>query len=318
MSANPATASSSTARFGSVDLTLLALVVVWGVNYSVIKGAIAGPAAPFSPFAFNAIRFAVAAFLLLGVLVWKRHALIRSPRELALVFGLGFLGNSLYQFLFILGVGKTSVASGALILAAVPVIVALFAAIARTERLSGIAWCGIVLSVAGIAIVVFASEGGAPGDSSLEGDLLILAAAVVWSVYTVLAAPLLKRYSTTQVTSLSLCAGTIPLVLIAMPDLARTEWRAVPASAWLAAFFSGSLALALGYVVWNRGVKHIGGTRTAVYSNLTPLVAAGYAAATRGEAFTRFHLVGAIVVIAGINLTRVGRTPAPALLPAEE
>lgn len=316
MSANPAT--TNTSRFGSVDLMLLALVVIWGVNYSVIKDAIAGPDAPFTPFAFNAIRFVVAAVFLVGVLVWKRHALVRAPRELLLIFGLGFLGNSLYQLLFILGVGKTSVASGALILATVPVIVALFAAIARTERLARLSWFGIVLSVAGIAIVVLASDGHAPGASSLAGDLLILAAAVVWSVYTVLAAPLLKRYSTTQVTSLSLCAGTIPLVLVAIPDLSRTQWSAVPATAWLAAFFSGTLALALGYIVWNRGVKHLGGSRTAVYSNLTPLVAAGYAAATRGEAFTRFHLLGAIVVIAGINLTRVGRTPAAAPLPAEE
>jgi len=309
--------ANSSARFGSVDVMLLALVAVWGVNYSVIKDAIAGPSAPFTPFGFNAIRFVVAAVFLVGALVWKRHALIRSPRELLLVFGLGFIGNSLYQLLFILGVGKTSVASGALILATVPVIVALFAAVLRTERLARISWFGIVLSVVGIAIVVLASDSGAPGESSLAGDLLILAAAVVWSVYTVLAAPLLKRYSTTQVTALSLTAGTIPLVLIAIPDLSRTEWGAVPVSAWLAAFFSGTLALALGYVVWNRGVKHIGGSRTAVYSNLTPLVAAGYAAATRGEAFTRFHLIGAIVVIAGINLTRVGRAPA-APLPAEE
>ncbi|MFN0149496.1 MAG: DMT family transporter [bacterium] len=310
--ANPA------ARFGSVDVMLLVLVAVWGVNYTVIKDAIAGPAAPFTPFAFNAIRFVVAALFLGGVLAWKRHAMIRSPRELLLLFGLGFIGNSLYQMLFILGVGRTSVASGALILATVPVIVALFGALSRTERLAPISWLGIILSVAGIAVVVFASAAGASRESSLAGDLLILASAIVWSVYTVLAAPLLKRYSTTQVTALSLSAGTIPLVLVAIPDLSRTQWSAVPVSAWLAAFFSGTLALAVGYVAWNRGVKHLGGSRTAVYSNLTPLVAAAYAWATRGEAFTRYHLFGAIVVIAGINLTRVGRASSSVPLPAEE
>ncbi len=312
---NPATSS---ARFGSVDVMLLVLVLVWGVNYSVIKNAIAGPAAPFTPFAFNAIRFVVAAVFLGGVLAWKRHAVIRSPRELLLLFGLGFIGNSLYQVLFVLGVGRTSVASGALILATVPVIVALLAAILRTERLAPISWLGIVLSFAGITVVVFASAAGASRESSLAGDLLILSSAIVWSVYTVLAAPLLKRYSTTQVTALSLSAGTIPLVLIAIPDLSRMQWSAVPVSAWLAAFFSGTLALAAGYVAWNRGVKHLGGSRTAVYSNLTQLVAAAYAWATRGEAFTRYHLLGAIVVIAGINLTRVGRASAVVPLPAEE
>ena len=85
-----------------------------------------------------------------------------------------------------------------------------------------------------------------------------------------------------------------------------------------AAVFSGAFALALGYVVWNLGVKHLGGSRTAVYSNLTPLVAAGFAWAVRGETLTRFHLIGAATILAGINLTRLGRHSERVELPAEE
>jgi drug/metabolite transporter (DMT)-like permease len=346
-------------RISSLDLLLLALVGVWGINYSIIKDSISGPSAPFTPFAFNAIRFAVAAAILVAFIAWKRAAKVRTRRDLLAIFGLGLVGNALYQILFITGMSSASSANSALILASVPVMVALIGVFTRVERLSGWAWTGIVLSFAGIAVVMLgnawlaerapeprtatehaapasaprveesrdnAIEDGAPASpgsgaiavSPIVGDALVLLSAMVWSIYTALAAPLLKRYSTTTVTALSLTAGTVPLVAIALPEMSRMEWAVVPLSAWAAAIFSGAFALALGYVVWNLGVKHLGGSRTAVYSNLTPLVAAGFAWAARGETLTRFHLIGAATILAGINLTRLGRHAERVELPAEE
>lgn len=321
-------------RIASLDLLLLALVGVWGVNYSLIKAAISGPAAPFTPFAFNAIRFSVAAAILVALIAWKPAEKVRTRRDLLAIFGLGLVGNALYQILFITGMSGASSANSALILASVPVMVALIGVLTRVERLSLSAWMGIVLSFVGIAVVMLGNgwlaeraleppaaiehASGVPVVSPIVGDALVLLSAMVWSVYTALAAPLLKRYSTTTVTALSLTAGTVPLVAIALPDMSRMDWGAVPPSAWAAAVFSGAFALALGYVVWNLGVKHLGGSRTAVYSNLTPLVAAGFAWAARGETLTRFHLIGAATILAGINLTRFGRHAERVELPAEE
>ena len=58
----------SAPRFNRTDLMLLALVSVWGINFSVVKGAISGPGAPFTPVAFNALRFGVAALALLAMM----------------------------------------------------------------------------------------------------------------------------------------------------------------------------------------------------------------------------------------------------------
>ena len=325
-------------RISKLDFLLLALVAVWGINYSLIKDAISGPAAPFTPFSFNAIRFAVAAAILVAFIAWKRGEKVRTRRDLLAIFGLGLIGNALYQILFITGMSGASSANSALILASVPVMVALIGVLTRVERLSVPAWMGIVLSFAGIAVVMLgngwlakesgditvpdrsphAAGSGAFAVSPIVGDVLVLLSAMVWSIYTALAAPLLKRYSTTTVTALSLTAGTVPLIVIALPDMSRLNWGAVPPATWAATLFSGAFALALGYVVWNLGVKHLGGSRTAVYSNLTPLVAAGFAWLARGETLTRFHLIGAATILAGINLTRLGRAAERVELPAEE
>jgi len=318
-----------TTRFGRTDLMLLALVSVWGVNFSVVKGAISGSDAPFSPIAFNAIRFSIAAVCLLALVRWIGEAAPASRGDRLPIFGLGLLGNSLYQVLFIVGIDFTSPANSSLILATVPVTVALIGAALRIEKLTALAWIGIVLSFAGIALVVLGNQAGAAriaqsgvassqSASSLFGDALILLAAMVWALYTTLSAPLLRRYSATTVTSLSLAAGTIPLILIALPDLVRLNWSAIPIAGWSAAVFSGTLALAAGYAAWNRGVKHLGGARTAVYSNLVPVIAAGVAWIARGDALTVYHLIGAAIILSGINLTRIGRQTRSIPLPAEE
>ena len=308
-----------TARFTRTDLMLLALVGVWGINFSVVKSAISGPDAPFTPFGFNALRFAVAALTLLILLRRTGEAVPASRRDWLAIAGLGLFGNLLYQVFFITGIDRTSPANSSLILATTPVIVALIGVALRLDRLAAPAWLGIVMSLAGMVVVVLGNGASAAADrstSSLPGDLLIFGATVVWSIYTMLAAPLLKRYSATMVTSLSLTIGALPIILIALPDLSRLDGNTIPITGWGAAIFSGMFGLAAAYVMWNRGVKVIGGARTAVYSNLIPIVAAAFAWLARGDAITVYHLIGAAIVLTGIQLTRLGRRARPSYLVA--
>lgn len=298
-------------RFSRADLLLLVTVCVWGINFSVVKGSISGPGAPFAPLAFNALRFVVAAITLLAILRRTGDALPASRRDWLAVMGLGLLGNSLYQLLFIMGINQTSPASSALIVATTPVIVALIGATLRIERLTGLAWLGIGLSLAGIVVVVLGSASGVsggPGELPLIGNVLILGSTTVWAVYTTLAAPLLKRYSATTVTSLALATGGMPLILVALPELGRLNWHNVPITGWTGVVYSGMFALAAGYAMWGNGVKQLGGARTAVYSNLVPIVAAVVAWIARGDALTIYHLIGAAIILTGIHLTRMGRT----------
>lgn len=310
-----------TPRFTRTDLMLLALVGVWGINFSVVKSAISGPDAPFTPLGFNALRFGVAAVTLLILLRGTGEPVPTSRRDWPAIVGLGLLGNLLYQVLFITGIDRTSPANSSLILATTPVIVAMIGVALGLDRLTTPAWLGIVMSLAGIVVVVLGNGASAATDhitSSLLGDVLIFGATAVWSIYTTLAAPLLQRYSATMVTSLSLATAALPIILIALPDLSRLNWSRIPLTGWSAVLFSGMFALAAGYATWNRGVKVIGGARTAVYSNLTPIVAAVVAWIARGDAITVYHLIGGAIVLTGIHLTRLGKRARLVALPAEE
>jgi drug/metabolite transporter (DMT)-like permease len=96
-------------------------------------------------------------------------------------------------------------------------------------------------------------------------------------------------------------------VLLGLPSLADTPFGDLSLLAWGGVFYAGVLAIGLAYLLWYRGVQKIGNSRTAAYSNLTPIVALGVAWAWLGEIPRLLQLLGAAVVLVGLSLARLGR-----------
>jgi drug/metabolite transporter (DMT)-like permease len=103
-------------------------------------------------------------------------------------------------------------------------------------------------------------------------------------------------------------SGTPVLLLLAVPSFATQDWRRIGAMGWLGVAFSGIVAIGLAYLAWNTGLGAVGSTRTVVYSNLTPVVAAALAWVTLGERWSMAQVCGAAVVLVGIALTRSATT----------
>jgi drug/metabolite transporter (DMT)-like permease len=296
--------------FGLTDLLLLVTVFFWAINLIVIKNVIGGALAPI---AFTALRFTLAALILLPLLrslTPAERAVSSSDRWK--IIGLGLVGNSLYQVFFITGLANTSPTNAALILATPPIFIALIGAVFKLEKLTWLAWLGIFMSFGGIALVILGNAPTETADSaahSLFGDFMTLGAAIMWALYTLLAAPVLKRHAPLKVTALTVSVGAVPLLVIATPAFLSTNWSNVSAAVWLGVLYCGGVAIALGYILWNRGVQQVGAARTAVYSNLTPVLVALLAWLVRGDAVTGYHVAGAIIILTGITLTRLGRRP---------
>ena len=109
-----------------------------------------------------------------------------------------------------------------------------------------------------------------------------------------------------KTTTVMMTSGTPFLLLVCTPSLLRQDWSRVRPIAWAGVVYSGLFAIALAYIIWNHGVRKIGSTRTAIYSNITPIVAILVAWLALGEAPTIGQVAGAIVIFAGIYLVRHG------------
>jgi len=279
---------------------LLALItLVWGVNYIVIKAALA----VFSPLAFNAARFVLAAGAV-GAIAWLRGARRPPTRALWRLAVLGVVGNTVYQLCYIEGMARTRAGNAALIMAAVPVLTAVASHVLGHERLRGRGLAGLALSTVGLALVVVGGGTKVGFGGFLAGNLLMVAAVILWTAYTIGAKPLVDRLGPTTTTAWTMGLGAIPLLLVCAPAAATQHWGAVTPAAWGAVVFSSLGSLVLAYLVWYRGVERLGATRTAFYSNFSPAVTLLAAWPLLGEVPTAWQLLGAAGIFGSLAVVR--------------
>jgi drug/metabolite transporter (DMT)-like permease len=278
---------------------MLLVVLIWGVNFTVTKGAFAR----FPPLAFTGVRFALASVLLVP-LVRRLEGQAPLPRPvLTRLVVLGVVGNTLYQLGFILGLDRTTASNSALILAAMPSIVALLAVALGFEPLRPKVLGGVLVATAGVVLVVAARGAGFDG-TTMAGDLLTLGAVICWAGYTLGLRVLPPEVSALRVTMVTTVAGAPGLVLAGVPEMAGMDWTAVGWQGWTALAYATFLSLLVAYVIWNRSVKVVGPSRTVIYMCLTPLVAVLTAAVFLGERPMPLQAVGAALIIGGMLLTR--------------
>ncbi len=274
--------------------------LVWGLNYIVIKAALPAFA---SPLAFNAVRWAFAASALLVLVAVRRDRLWVAPADRPRVLALALVGNALQQVLFVEGIRLTTAGQAALFMSLTPVIVAAASAVLGLERVARRTWTGIVLSVVGLAAILHPGGATVPA-AAVRGDLLVLASAACWAYYTIACRPLTERYPSSVVATLPVLPAAAVLVLIGIPALRLQQWPAVGPAAWAGVVYSGGLLIALGYVAWSVAIRRIGASRTAVLTNLNPVVALIAAWLLLGERLDVLQAAGALLVIAGVALTR--------------
>ena len=295
--------SSATARpgFGATDVMLFMMALIWGANFTVVKYGTQAVA----PLAFNGVRMLLASTALAVLAyLWTKDRPTR--RDVIVLLALGVLGNGLYQLLFVEGISRTRPADAALVIAASPAFIALLGRLTGVERITTRGAIGVALSIAGVAFVVVGAPqaGGGQMQSSLLGNALVLGGSLCWAVYTILLKPYTHRIDGIQLSAVTMIGGTVPMLLVAAPDIAATDWSALPSLAWGAVAYAGLAALVLAYLFWYRGVRVIGPTRTAMYANLQPAIAMVIAWLAFGDRPGVVQLAGIAVITTGLLLTR--------------
>jgi len=285
--------------FGVTDLLLFTMAVIWGINFSVVKYATES----FSPPALAGLRVGLAAMFLIGVAFTGARPHL-SRRDILVLLLLGVLGNGLYQLFFVHGVSRTRAGNAALIVGSAPAFIALFARLRGLERVRGLTLAGIGMSVVGVALVIIGSAGSSAGETPLLGSLLVFGGVLCWTIYTILLQPYTKRIHVVQLSAITMVGGAVPLLFVSAPALISTDWSAVSTGGWLALFYASVVSMGVAYLFWYRGLRVLGPTRTAVYSNLQPIIALLVAWVFLRETPTAFQAVGAATIVAGVFLTR--------------
>ncbi len=300
--AGPAAASAERPGVWLTNALLLVMALIWGVNFSVLKLGTRF----FDPLAFNGLRMLLAGAVL-GAIALARRDRAPARGDAVRLAVLGVLGHGLYQVCFIEGIARSTASTAALVMASSPAFIGIVGRLLGVERPTRAAWAGIALQLAGMAGVVFgsATQPPAPGQQAgLAGPALVLFAALMWACYAVLLKPFAARVDPMHLSAWTLLGGVATLVPLAAPGIARLDAAAVPALGWGAVGYSAILAMVVAYLFYYRGVRVVGPVRTAMFSNLQPIVALAVAALTLGERPGPWQLAGAAAIAAGLLVSR--------------
>ena len=300
---NPSTSADRPPAFGLTDLLMLLTTMVWGANVSVIKVSFA----ELSPHAFNLARFLFSA-VIYAFLIWlSREGFTITWKDFPRVVFLALTGITLYQVFFITGLSRTSASLVSMGNAMTPIFIAVLSTAFGLERLRWTGWLGIVLSVVGFyGIVLGRPNGFNLKGAEVSGVFLILLAGLMWAFYTIFARPVLKKISPTKLAGLTNIIGTAFYLPFAWKEFSRADFSGLSSGGWLGLVYSGSLALVFGFVVWYKSVERVGGARTGVYSNLTPVFGVLTAVIFLGDRISWLQILSAVVIFLGVYLARNG------------
>ena len=240
---------------GSASLyALIALMIAgWTGNY--IAGKIALRA--FPAVLLYGLRISMAGVLILPVYWWERRqraARSWTLRDVPQLVILGVFGVALNQFLFVVGLSRTSVAHSSIFANTTPILILLLASARGLERLTTWKLAGVMVALTGV-VLLRALDHGPQGEATLAGDLLTSCGALAFSIFTVLGKPQTKLYGTVTVNTFAYVGGALAMAPVTLWKSAAFDFRAVPLFGLGRRFLHGAAAIGdlLSYLLLRAG-----------------------------------------------------------------
>lgn len=282
-------------------LLALLVVVVWGLNFVVIKVGLHN----MPPLMLAGLRFLLVAFPAIFFVA-------RPKIPLSLLLGYG-LTISFGQFAFLFSAIKFGMPAGlaSLVLQAQAFFTIVLGAFAFGERLQGKQLVGIALAVFGVLVLIEASLNGQ--HVGMLGFMLTLAAALSWACGNIFNKKIMQHISRPAVMSLVVWSALIPVVpfflasaLLDGPAQIVQSLVAIDMTTILSLVYLAFVATIVGYGIWGSLLGRYETWRVAPLSLLVPVVGLASAAVLLDETLTGLQLLGALLIMAGLYINVFG------------
>ena len=290
-------------------LLALAVVAVWGVTFVCTKVLITAGMAPAAIF-FCRFVLAYAGIWAYIILTGRERRLWNGWKEEAIFLLLGLSGGSLYFLTENTALAYTQASNTAFLVSSAPLFTAIltflyarygkgrFADSLEKIRLGWPLVGGTVLALAGMALVVF---DGSRVTFSAKGDLLAIAAALCWAVYSLFMGQMTHEYGTVTATRKVFFYGLVTII----PFLSGHGASFSPAvlgqfPVWGNLLFLGLVASLLCFLAWNLVIDKLGNITSTNYVYLNPVFTLISATLLLGERMTLPAAVGSAAILAGV------------------
>jgi drug/metabolite transporter (DMT)-like permease len=287
-----------------IDLALLAVALMWASTFTLFKIAWR----EMDPVAFTALRFAAMFLFSVAVLMFSKNRVRPRRADLPALVTSGLTGYFLYQMGFVLGLDRTSALASAILISTHPIFSVIVVWLARKEKPRALEIAGVVMGFIGVAVFLRAWDAFA---AARPGDLFSLGAAAAFGTYGVVNQPLTARFPPRELMAYGLALGGLLITLVGFPAMIAQDWGSVGLPAWGILVYAIIGPVYLAYLLWNWAIRHRGIPRTVVYGFLVPVLGGAIAVLVLDERVTSERVIGALIVVGGLVITRLGRARAP-------
>lgn len=289
--------SSRTGAYVSVILAM----IFWGFTFVLYKYANES----FRPVSIIFLRLFVSIFFLFGfALLFRRLSKIGRKDQK------WFLLMALFEpFFYFLGEanGMTLVTPtvGAVIISTIPLIVPFSAYYLFREKLTTLNYIGLVISFAGVMMVILNRSGGVSADP--RGILLMFVAVVSAVGYTMVARKLVSDYNPITITAYQSLYGLIMfLPLFIFREIPRLDVGSVSKTSILAVLYLGVFGSGICFILLTLAMRELGAARANIFANIVPVVAAVVSFLLLKEPMPLIKILGILVAIMGLLMSQVG------------
>ena len=277
-------------------IALILTAIIWGSALMVTKSLLQ----EIGPFTAAVLRFFIAWVILAPFAFRQGYRLSLAVRPTFLLFGL--TGIALYIAMTNVGLVYTAASSAALVQAAIPGVTTLFSVLLLKERVSRLQLLGIGLSIAGLLLVTGINM-HQTGSAPLVGNLFIFGGVLAWAVYTVQGKKLVSTFPWLVITTASISAGMLFLLPFAIGELWLQGLPHLRADGLVELLYLGAASSALGYALWNYGLRFLDASEAAPYINLIPVVGLLLSVILLHEPLSLIQAAGGALTLFGVWLS---------------
>jgi drug/metabolite transporter (DMT)-like permease len=291
-------------------IAAIATMLAWGVNFAVSKYLLDRIGAG----AFMFFRFSLLPLLgmALLVVVFRGRLAMTWPRreDLPRFVACALIGHAVHIAAVVHGMNLSTAFSSSLVLTSGPIFTLAILALIGAERLRAGQVAGTAVACAGMALFLSDKFAGGFAQAGL-GDLLLLVAALSFSLYIILVQPLVKRYGALIVLSYTLIFAAPPILALTVKSFIDLDPAQLTPGVWVGLAWALVVSSFCGWLMWTWVNAVRGVARSAPFNYLMPPVAGVVAWLTLGEAFTWLKILGAAVTMAGVAWAQFAGGPPP-------
>lgn len=282
-------------------IALILAHLIWGANFVVAKITLQ----EFPPMSLAFLRFAFASLLLAPFFLYETKKVNIDKKDLPKLIAVGVLIITLNITFFFEGIKRTSAIDASVLSLAIPILSVLSGWWFLKEKVHLVNLFGIALGFIGALVIVGLPQiSGNYSPKMLEGNILIVLAAICWVIGTTIAKKVLHKYSTLVITALAFLIGTVTMFIpAAFEYLENPGWiYQITILGVLGLVYMTLLSSVSAYFLFEWGLSKTSVTIADLFQYIEPLIATLLAVAILGEIVSKQFLLGAVLIAVGAFL----------------